>query len=578
MRPLKWIRFLSRPRLCWIASLVAILSLLASVSRCAYAYTPDSPEVKELLDPAMGYISSVRMSKYNVQGTSEAERLGGRCLLGLAAYKYNKRFGDDPDSLPVLTQSALDAAMAEAAGEGQKDRYGAGLDNYSLGIAIIFLSEVHPQDHLDAIEYYVDQVIERQKPNGGWGYPPHNAGKGDLSQLQYPILGLWAARNAGVEFPDRVMVDAVNYVIRVQDPSGAWGYQGIDPGNYNARVGQAQIRPSLCAAGLGSLFVGSDFMGMSKPGAPRKVSAHNLPPALVPIVERDDPARSRAGDVLKVDRLVQAREDGNKWFQRLSSLRTREYQYYFLYGLERCQSFREKVEGTFEEEPKWYNDGVDLLRDLQQENGSWGKRPDSGEDVVAVDHPIATAFSVLFLLRSTRETIEKVMDRDGLLRGGYGLPTDLTEIRVRGNRIVAPAITGEVEDLITMLEDGDGDNIENMLENPDALSLSGMTGTGREYSARLARILRNGEYKARIVAARTLGRQDSLDNVPILIYALTDPDYRVVKEARDGLRLISRKFDGFGLKDHPTETQVAAAVAQWKQWYKSIRPDAVFIQ
>ncbi len=65
--------------------------------------------------------------------------------------------------------------------------------------------------------------------------------------------------------------------------------------------------------------------------------------------------------------------------------------------------------------------------------------------------PIATAFAMLFLLRSTRETIDKVIDRDGILRGGYGLPGDLTELRVRNNQIVAPAITGEVEDLITIL-------------------------------------------------------------------------------------------------------------------------------
>jgi hypothetical protein len=65
--------------------------------------------------------------------------------------------------------------------------------------------------------------------------------------------------------------------------------------------------------------------------------------------------------------------------------------------------------------------------------------------------------------------------------------------------------------------------------------------------------------------------------VPSLIYALTDGDPRVVREARDGLRLTSRKFDGFGLADSPTPEEIQAAVRQWKAWYQSVRPDAVFL-
>ena len=105
-----------------------------------------------------------------------------------------------------------------------------------------------------------------------------------------------------------------------------------------------------------------------------------------------------------------------------------------------------------------------------------------------------------------------------------------------------------------------------------------MTGEGREFTARLARVLRTGSYQARIVAARTLGRQGELDNVPILIYALSDGDPRVVKEAQAGLRLTSRKFDGFELPDNPKPADIDALVAQWKTWYKSVRPDAVFIE
>lgn len=501
----------------------------------------------------------------------EAERLGGQCLMGLAAYKYNKRFGDNPDQLPGQTLKALNLARAAVDKPSSADLQ----DIYSLGIALIFLCEVYPHQNSSAIQFYVGELLRYQKPHGGWGYLSSKTG--DLSQLQYAALGLWSAQNAGANVPDGAVSKLIDYVIRVQDPSGAWGYQGKDPGNY-MRIPQTQVRPSLTAAGIGTLYVLSDFLGMSKEGEVKTIAGKPLPPALIPVVAPEDRPGARMAAV-NSDQLSRAMADGNRWIRNLPTLETDKYQLYFLYGLERYQSFKEKVEGTYEDEPRWYNEGVELLQATQNRRGNWGKYESPGLTYIGTSPPIATSFAVLFLLRSTRETIEKVMERDGLLRGGYGLPSDLTEIRVRGNQIVAPAITGEVEDLISMLEDEEGEKIENLLENPDALSLSGMTGSGREFTERLVRILRTGKsYKARIVAARTLGRQGELDNVPILIYALTDPDPRVMRAARDGLRLTSRKFDGFGLPDSPTEGKLGEVVNRWKAWYKSIRPDAVFIK
>ena len=80
------------------------------------------------------------------------------------------------------------------------------------------------------------------------------------------------------------------------------------------------------------------------------------------------------------------------------------------------------------------------------------------------------------------------------------------------------------------------------------------------------------------MAVRLLGRQGELDNVPILIYALTDQDPRVQAEADGGLKLISRRFDGVGLPDRPEPSDLKAAVTRWKEWYRTIRPDATFIE
>ena len=74
-----------------------------------------------------------------------------------------------------------------------------------------------------------------------------------------------------------------------------------------------------------------------------------------------------------------------------------------------------------------------------------------------------------------------------------------------------------------------------------------------------------------------LGRSDQLRVVPALIDALSDPDRSVRRYARDGLRFISRKFDGFGMPDDPTHAEWQQAQQQWRDWYHSVNPKHVFL-
>jgi len=91
----------------------------------------------------------------------------------------------------------------------------------------------------------------------------------------------------------------------------------------------------------------------------------------------------------------------------------------------------------------------------------------------------------------------------------------------------------------------------------------------------LEQLARGGEPRVRLLAVHALGRAGNLDYVATLIYALTDPDRRVVIEARDGLRFVSRRFDGFGPPDDFTDKQRFEAVDAWKDWYRTLRPTAI---
>ena len=108
---------------------------------------------------------------------------------------------------------------------------------------------------------------------------------------------------------------------------------------------------------------------------------------------------------------------------------------------------------------------------------------------------------------------------------------------------------------------------------PGGLSLDADLTKRTSQLARLRELVTNENFEARLAAVKTLGRARDLDNVPALIYALSDPDWRVVEAARDGLCFISRKFQGYGPPPQPTEQQVQAARARWKEWYLAIRPE-----
>lgn len=545
----------------WLPVLLVASFLSLSFASSAAAYTPDSPEVRRMAAAAMAYLEEKG-------DTQQGGLLGGQALVALAAYKYNLRYGNSPHTVPPLTRAGVERAVNDAGKPRTSDKF------YSTGIALMLLSDVYPEQHVAAMTRYLQELLQNQKAEGGWGYQfGRHKDACDLSQTQYAVLGLWSAKQAGIDVPEQSMVNVVNYIMRVQDPGGGWPYQGKDPGHYN-RVEQArhEIQQARTAAGLGSLYVGADFLRLLGEKDERDTdSNHGLPPVLVPVEERKDGAAARASTGINLELWTRAVRDGHQWFSN-KSLQAVRYQYYHLYAMERLYTFKEKLENTPPGNPRWYDEGVELLRKLQSEDGSWGTSRWTSQCCTS---PVATAFGVLFLVRSTRLMVEGKEQREGVLRGGHGLPSDLTEARVRGGRIVGPPITGEVEDLITMLEDEEGEKIERMLENPGTLSLSGESGD--DQSSRLARIVRGGQsYKARMVAARALGRQDNLDNVPVLIHALTDPDPRVVRAARDALRLISRKFSGFGLSDEPSADDVESVVKRWKAWYRSVRPDAAF--
>jgi hypothetical protein len=246
---------------------------------------------------------------------------------------------------------------------------------------------------------------------------------------------------------------------------------------------------------------------------------------------------------------------GDQWMEKNYEVEIERFTSYYMYALERYKSFQELLDGRAIEEPKWYNNGVEYAIRSQKSPGVWNTGCGEGPD---------TAFTVLFLLRSTQKMIRQSLG-EGLSIGGVGLPA-AGDIKFRNGKLVAEVPKTEVDDMLSTLD--------AMAQDPSALVLD----AGDAKSIRkLEQVARTGPWQARIVAVKALSRTGDLDRVPTLLYALTDPQPEVVLAARDGLRFLSRRFDDFGPPNGFTREQQYDALNKWKLWYKSVRPDAPLV-
>jgi len=78
-----------------------------------------------------------------------------------------------------------------------------------------------------ALELAVRAAVTSQKKNslGAWRYSP-DATDADTSVSGAVLVGLLAARNAGIEVPDEAIDKAINYYVKMTSSSGQVGYSG----------------------------------------------------------------------------------------------------------------------------------------------------------------------------------------------------------------------------------------------------------------------------------------------------------------------------------------------------------------
>jgi hypothetical protein len=539
------------------ALVLLLVALIVFSPHSASAVTPESPEVKVVIDKALKYLE-----------TADDNRLGGKCLIALAFLKNGS------DETHPKVAAAVEGCLATTKNEPANIQ----TDLYSTGVAIIFLCTLNPSKYAPEILKLRDSLIHRQKPHGGWGYPgPPHPETGDTSMTQYAILAYWEISKVGLGLDIPSTEKVGNWLLRTQAPEGNWGYQGKE-GTLTAEDGkrpklelikQDSNRASMTAAGTGCMFMVADLLKLSELNSERDAK---LPPALRLI--RKGGAQAALSD--KVDaRLVKAaQERGKSWMQKNAKIEQKYFQMYYLYGYERYQSFSEASDGKFFKEPRWYNEGFAFLKKEQQADGSW-KSDHPGLDVPD------TAFAALFLLRSTKKAIERSKAYgEATMNAGRGVPANSENVAIRGGKIVPTKVNVTAPQLVEILHLPEHKAYTAVVGDLELLRERLVVMTPAEQTPLLARLrglVTTGVADSRLSAVRILGQMRDLSAAEVLIAALDDPDWRVVLAADESLRSLGRIVSPSTLGEKPNSAIRAETVQTWKRWLLTIRPDAEFL-
>lgn len=510
----------------------------------AESYAPDHPVVKEMVARGLKFLSE-----------AEESDLGGQTLLAVTFAKAGH------DSSHPVVRRGLEASAKLVTRQGLGDN-----GNYYLAMAMLLYTALDPGQYQKEIEGLIELFLKRQKAHGGWGYMSRNTG--DTSMTQYAVLSLWEASESGFNTPVEPWERVLNWLLRTQDPSGAFGYQGNDPGGDAGTfklVPQVEVRHSMVAAGLGSIYICQDHLRL--PGA--AIDVEDTAPTGFQKKAAGGGRGTPLTTNINLDRLSGAQTSGVQWINQNFQIEGTVWTYYYLYALERYESFRRA--GRESGALGWYDAGVEFLKAQQREDGSWI----SNNRTSGTNHD--TAFAILFLLRSTKKSLIRTgRFGSGLLTGGRGLPQSDLGVELRGGQVKARALQGPAEQMLRLLDDPTNPQFLNAAAAIEQLQIPRDPSLKEQLQAELRRLAGGESPEAREAAVTALGRVRDFGNVPVLIYALSDPDPRVVTAARRGLEFISRKFRGFGPEDNAQPGEVAAAIERWKAWYRELRPDAEF--
>ena len=551
--------------------LILIFVLLCPGRVNAQRYTTEHPDVIKAIDKGLVWLES--------NGAGE-KRTGGIALAALALIKN----GAPEDHRLVRQAVAKIQSCIKSPREFEFDN-----PIYSAALSAMLLCELEPelyQQDLAALTFYLHHT---QRWDGSWSYMTsddvNSYPSGDMSMTQNALIAAWTLHNKGYTISETSLNKAANFLIAAQNNQGMFPYQTAIS-KENGTVSHQTPSLSMTAAGMSGVYICRAMFELDVQNRVNLLAEKDSALALIKAkpdvfkkIETEEDKRRRAiasgtlqnrFSTARFDRMTRA---GDVWLGQnyRGTSQTTGYWHYYLYALERYATFRDLAEGREEESPEWYNWAAHNLITTQKPDGSWQSSCGAVPD---------TAYSVLVLCRSTRKAIEQnVPDpvAGGIMLGGRGLPTsaNLDDVILRDGQLVSLSELQSSQSLLERIGELNTIDEETFLQlsRLPTKSLQSFLTTDRIQHARAW--LNDANVEVRIAAIDLLTKSGDVKNAPVLIAALSDPEYAVVETAHESLKQMSRnaKMPRLPASDARNfQTQLETVRKNWIEWYQTIDP------
>ncbi len=241
------------PMVCFTTKVLA-QPVPAPLFRAAYGEVVPR-DVREMVDRGLQYLVKTQNESGSWAGGQQGPGVTGLALLAMLASGEDPNFGRYSQPIRRGLRNIISAQNADTGYLGSS--------MYHHGFGMLALAEAYGavdernlwptgqgsrQDQQanrrsvgQALELAVRAALTSQKKNplGAWRYSP-DATDADTSVSGAVLVGLLAARNAGIEVPDAAMDRAIAYYTSVTSPSGQVAYSG-GMGGFNESIARISI-------------------------------------------------------------------------------------------------------------------------------------------------------------------------------------------------------------------------------------------------------------------------------------------------------------------------------------------------
>jgi len=193
-------------------------------------------DVREIYDRGLQYLATTQTETGAWAGTGEnGPGVTGMALMVLLASGEDPNFGLYSNHVRRALRNIITQQHAATGIYGQNSMYHHGFAMLALAEAYGTVddrnlwagTEANRRSIGVSLELGVRASITSQKKNsvGGWRYGPDST-DADTSVSGAVLVGLLAARNAGIEVPDEVIDKAIQYFTSMTSDGGQVGYSG----------------------------------------------------------------------------------------------------------------------------------------------------------------------------------------------------------------------------------------------------------------------------------------------------------------------------------------------------------------